>query len=44
MTPPVVLRPYVAVVGPGAPPARVADELPAPELDYVRLNMRARRR
>jgi trans-aconitate 2-methyltransferase len=24
--------------------ARVADELPAPELDYVRLNMRARRR
>ena len=24
--------------------ARVADELPVPELDYVRLNMRAHRR
>jgi len=24
--------------------ARVADELPAAELDYVRLNMRAKRR
>jgi len=37
MTPPVVLRPYVAVVGPGAPPARVADELEASASDVGRL-------
>ena len=37
MTPPVVLRPYVAVVGPGAPPAHVADELEASASDVGRL-------